>query len=398
MKKICVIVPNLFPLPSVKGGAIETLVTNVISENEKEKKLDLTVISIYDEDAVCESKKYKNTKFIYIKKDLKYCLTSLLYKTRILLLKEDLNTYNHMALQKIKKEKFDYIVVEGGKYECFDEYLKYFKKEQMILHIHHKLEASKKIDSIFENKIAVSNYIGNYYLKSSESKKKNMHILTNGVDLSKFEKIMTNEEKEELRQSLGIKKDDFVVIFCGRLIGEKGVLELIKAIKQIKKDDVKLIIVGSFAFGKNETSEYIELLNKESEEIKEKIITTGFLDYSQVYKYYAISNVQAVPSLWEEAGALVLIEGRISSLPLIATISGGVYDYAEKEATIFINKEEHVVEDLKNAILSLYNDRARCKTMGQKARENAKRYDKSNYYNDFINVIDGLNKEKYGKE
>ena len=66
MKKICLIIPNVFPVPAVKGGACEQLVTDFINENEKYKKLDITVISPFDEEAEQRSKIYNYTKFKYI--------------------------------------------------------------------------------------------------------------------------------------------------------------------------------------------------------------------------------------------------------------------------------------------------------------------------------------------
>ena len=47
MKKICMIIPKNLPLPATKGGAIETLITNVINENEMEKKIELSKYKIY---------------------------------------------------------------------------------------------------------------------------------------------------------------------------------------------------------------------------------------------------------------------------------------------------------------------------------------------------------------
>ena len=45
--KICFITPNLLPVPNVLGGAIETIITNVLKEQEKNNSLDITVVSIY---------------------------------------------------------------------------------------------------------------------------------------------------------------------------------------------------------------------------------------------------------------------------------------------------------------------------------------------------------------
>lgn len=41
------IVPKGLPLPTVRDGAIETIITNIIKQNEIVKRLDLTVVSLY---------------------------------------------------------------------------------------------------------------------------------------------------------------------------------------------------------------------------------------------------------------------------------------------------------------------------------------------------------------
>ena len=81
MKRICLITPNLLPVPNVLGGAIETIVTNIVKEQEKEEKIALTVVSIYNKKAELESKKYLHTNFIYVKKDLKYLFYGFIFKT-----------------------------------------------------------------------------------------------------------------------------------------------------------------------------------------------------------------------------------------------------------------------------------------------------------------------------
>mgnify|MGYP000225931936 CR=1 FL=1 len=43
---------------------------------------------------------------------------------------------------------------------------------------------------------------------------------------------------EEFRSSLGFTDDDFIVIFCGRIMREKGVLELLQAISEIDDQHV----------------------------------------------------------------------------------------------------------------------------------------------------------------
>ena len=228
MKKVCLILPKGLPLPNVKGGAIETLVTALINQNEIHKKVELTVVSIYDKEAIKESKKYKHTSFIYIKQNtLSYCIKAV--KSRIYnCFNKNINTYNEMTLNKIKYQNFDYVIFESGAYLESGNYLKYFDKHQMVLHLHHTGYANNISNEVFGKIIGVSNYVIKEYCASSNIS--NKYLLKNSIDVNQFKKRLTLKEKEELRSKLNIKKNDFVVLYCGRLIKEKGVLELINAI------------------------------------------------------------------------------------------------------------------------------------------------------------------------
>ena len=55
-------------------------------------------------------------------------------------------------------------------------------------------------------------------------------VLKNMIDLSKFAKNIHHEEKTQIRRNLGFSLDDFVIIYCGRIIEVKGVKELIRCV------------------------------------------------------------------------------------------------------------------------------------------------------------------------
>ena len=68
MKKIALIVPAELPVPSVRGGAVEELVTILIEQNEIEQKAEFLVFSVENEEAKERAKNYKHTKWKQYKK------------------------------------------------------------------------------------------------------------------------------------------------------------------------------------------------------------------------------------------------------------------------------------------------------------------------------------------
>ena len=65
-KKIAFITAGYLPLPSVKGGAVETLTDLLITSEELREKYEIAVFSIYDELAEKKSIKISNVNFYYI--------------------------------------------------------------------------------------------------------------------------------------------------------------------------------------------------------------------------------------------------------------------------------------------------------------------------------------------
>ncbi len=388
--KICFITPNLLPVPNVLGGAIETIITNVLKEQEKNNSLDITVVSIYNKLAYQESKKYQNTKFIYIKKNLLYIFYSIIYKLENKIFKKDKNTYNHMVLRKIKKHHYDYIFAEGGHYNSFNTFLKYFDKKRMVLHLHHTGTSNEIIDHTFSKVVGVSNYVINKFKNSSSIK--NYYLLKNCINLDDFKKVASSKELNEIRNKYHIKKDDFVIIYCGRLIKEKGVLELIKAFNKVNNNHMKLLIIGSKNFYYGETDTYVDALYKEA---NDNIIFTGYINTHELYKYYQLAKIMVIPSIWEEAAGLVCIEAMISKLPIITTGSGGILEYASDKSLIVSNQKSKMIDELSEAILKLYQEKDKLESIGASNYQEALKYSSATYYQELVKLIrEDMNNEK----
>ena len=66
--RILLVPPPELPVPAVQGGAVETLVTHLIRENERAGKLDLLCASIPDPEAAAQAQGLQHTKMLYVAK------------------------------------------------------------------------------------------------------------------------------------------------------------------------------------------------------------------------------------------------------------------------------------------------------------------------------------------
>src|SRR5690606_26557666 len=76
---------------------------------------------------------------------------------------------------------------------------------------------------------------------------RDIFLLGNGIDLERFDRAPLDDgEQRALRRQLGFDDRDLIVGFVGRLVEEKGILELFEAMREAraKEPRAKLIVIG----------------------------------------------------------------------------------------------------------------------------------------------------------
>lgn len=392
MKKICIITQGMLPVPAVKGGAVETLVEYILNCNEIAKKLDITVLSVEDEEAEMKSKSYKCTKFVYFKKRKKEYNRCLMLFYRILK-KADiyippyLEYIDIFRFLKENAQKYDLCVYEGGPTTQLPALNKYVEKDKLLMHLHWDGMGNKRLDSCFSKLISISDYIGKCWKNASGCSDDKIKLLPNCVDIAKFNKKVTEEEKEDLRKQLNIEKSDYVLIFVGRIVKDKGVLELIKAYQLLTQKNVKLLLIGSANFGKKTFTSYEKEVVEMIEHSNKPIIKTGYVHQDELYKYYAISDLAIMPSQFQEPAGLVALEALATGTPLVATRVGGLPEYVSDECAILVDKNEEQIMNLAKAIDEILLDQNKRKNMSNAAKAFVSQYDVNIFYERFVEII-----------
>lgn len=389
-KKICIITPGKLPVPAIKGGAVETLVNNFIDLNEEFNNFDLTIISIYEEQAMKLSFKYNKSKFVFIKKNILSTLITLGLKVINRIKKVNIpNSYYELMIYKnIKNENFDLILVEGGDIWDYSYISSKVSRNKMVAHLHGNNTSNEKTDNIYGSVISISKFVKKNWDNTSRINNENSFVVLNGIDVDKFNRDLSEREIEIIKKDLMIKSEDFVVLFCGRLIEEKGIRELITSIKNINNSNIKLVIIGSPNFGKKVRTKFSKELKNLVKSFEKQIKFTGYIHNNDLYKYYRIADVAVMPSMWDEPAGLVAIEALASKCPLIVTKVGGLVEYTDNKSTIQIDRDDYVVDNIMKAIEELRLNVTKREKLKSNSIRFVNNYNSESYYKNLSKTLE----------
>lgn len=142
---------------------------------------------------------------------------------------------------------------------------------------------------------------------------------SNGIDTAFFSQESVGVERINiLKSELGILEDDFVFIFVGRLVGDKGINELVEAFTILSKHNAnaKLLLVGSL-----ETAlDPLGVRTLFAIENDEKIISVGF--QKDVRSYFAVADALVFPSYREGFPNVVMQAGAMELPCIVSNING----------------------------------------------------------------------------
>jgi glycosyltransferase involved in cell wall biosynthesis len=171
-----------------------------------------------------------------------------------------------------------------------------------------------------------------------------LHVLPYGVDLEHFQRTAPRDA-------------DFRVLFVGQLSVRKGISYLLKAFRQAKLPDARLVFVGS------PTGETKALLGRDP---LDDVEFTGPLSREQVAAQMSRASVMVLPSV-EEGLAMVQAQALACGCPVIATVNSGAEDIFADGGEGFIVPARDA-EAIARALTLLYRDRDLLHAMSQAGR------------------------------
>ncbi len=208
---------------------------------------------------------------------------------------------------------------------------------------------------------------------------KDIRIVPTGMEVSRFYKEnFKKEELDSIRKELKLTKDDFVIMFVGRLAEEKNIEFLLESQVEIirKHKHAKLLIVGSGP----DYEKFIEwTVNKK---LENNIIFTNAIPWEEIPKYYQLANIFVTASKTETQG-LTVIEAMSASVPVICYKDDAFLDVVEDNINgrVFETKQEYI-----KIVDELINDPKKVEELSKQARFTAEKHSLEHYALDISSV------------
>ena len=228
-----------------------------------------------------------------------------------------------------------------------------------------KRSAVRIINFPLSKVICVSNYNYDCFTTCDLLPAERFEVIYNSADFSRVKD--GPQRRERFRAKYGIPEDRSVIVQVSWIIPEKGITDLLHAIRLVlnETEDVHLVLAGEGSF----RAEYTALARDLG--IEDHVTWTGLVTDPFSEGVYDAADVVCQVSRWQEAFGQTIAEAMACRKPVIGTRVGGIPELiVDGESGYLVNARD--VEAIAEKILLLLKDRELRERMGEAAYKDAK--------------------------
>jgi len=222
--------------------------------------------------------------------------------------------------------------------------------------------------------------IKNYYHVPDER----LHLVYNGVDLSRFSPEICAEKRAEARTALGLENDETCYLTIGHNFRLKGVRELVEAAARLDRGSRWRVLV----IGKAAAKPYLELADRLG--CADRFHFLGAVP--DVVPAYAACDAYVLPT-WYDPCSLVVLEALASGRPVITTRFNGAAELMEDGREGFIVDSPRDTDRLASAMTRLLDPDLRAR-MGAAARLSVHEFSIQRNFREMMAVFEKAAKRK----
>ncbi|MBD5399517.1 MAG: glycosyltransferase family 4 protein [Treponema sp.] len=400
--KIAFVSPGYKPVPDVAGGAVEHLMTQIIEENEKNPRFYFELYTISDKALNAYPLKYthinqiKNFRKTFFIRAFSFILNSLFTVCRC---NARFNYFGREVARRLPAD-IAFILIEND-VNIFKQIKQKMQNTPIVFHLHNDFDTLGEMQkSAWSMKYVADNaseiwtvsaYLKKHLLSAfkniSDSK---IRVLENGIDRERFSVTMNDTERSAaFRKKYEISDSQFVILYAGRILRQKGVYELLQAVSLLPEDmDCVLVIAGDI---RSAPRMYRKQLKKILPKIKCRVVFTGYIPQYEIQNAYAAAGIVTIPSQCQEAFCLVALEASCHCKPCVASISGGMADVLDDSCAKMISLGDGYVENFRDAIYELYKDEGLRIKLAENAAKNSLQFpDRKHYFENFCAIAENF--------
>ncbi len=393
MDRVAILSPCVLPVPSVKGGAVEDILTRILKDNRKKKRIKIDLYSICEDKELDLSFECNEYSAIIPVKDNCIIKTADIVRDKLnreLPIESARRFIDHSAITAFFKRvseldaNYDAVIVVNQA-SLAVSLLSALEPEYdlpVYFYMHNDVDIYRSKPDIqwlvsrgviF---IAVSNYIKNRIIEQSEGAV--VKVLYNGVSVPK--------ERCHVRDN-----DKFRFLFSGRIIKEKGVKELVTAfikLLNISSDNKNRYELGIIGFSDTTTKyekEILDYIEKYSGNIK----YYKKCSHDEMLSKYEEYNSVVMPTIGTESFCLVALETIARGIPLITT-NGGALPEIVGDGALVIDKNHNIIDGLVDAMIKISTDQAYTNELRVRAYnrvQGIEEFNVDNFYDNFVDLI-----------
>lgn len=217
---------------------------------------------------------------------------------------------------------------------------------------------------VYPNSNGMADFIREHNLCKASKTKIIAQGSSNGINLEHFKSTDSiKAQSEKIRADLGLKPDDILLCFIGRLVRDKGIEELIWSFEQLAANqaNVHLVLMGKI-------EKHLDPLSESANEVLENHPRVHYLGYQDdVRPFLVAANVFVFPS-YREGLPNVLLQAGAMSTPTVATEINGSMDIIESGTNgLLVPAQDR--EALKEAIHKMILDQPFRDRLAQSSRK-----------------------------
>jgi len=228
----------------------------------------------------------------------------------------------------------------------------------VVVHIANDKPIQQRLIPLVSHWVACSHYMADWLRAHGSIPAERISVIYTGVDSAKRNPRwdVSEADRAERRARWGVQPEDFVFLFAGRLVREKGVAEMLDAFERLRVDrPVKLLVAGNVRDSndpKNEKAVYGRAITARMSRMKD-VRWVGSLHPEAMHDFLLAGDAFLLPSLWHDPFPTVMVEAACAGLPIVAGRRGGITEFLKDAPDLELLHDPGDVHELAAAMARL---------------------------------------------